>query len=122
MGTEKERAKEERLKMIFLEWTKVLADAAEFIRQEKPESQWTIKDHTTTMKSPLRDESEKTPKKKKDLVEFCQTWKERIPLAADEVVGLSPDDAQDEGIDEMMMHATEALVTDEGMFPFESIQ
>ena len=56
-----------------------------------------------------RDKSEKTPKNKKSLVEFQQTWKERTLLTVDEVAGLAPDDAQEEGIDEMVMEATEEL-------------
>ena len=43
------------------------------------------------------------------------------PLTDDEVAGLVHDNAQEDGIYEMMMDATEELVTDEGIFTFEAI-
>ena len=48
-------------------------------------------------------------------------WKAMTHLAVDEISGLPPDNAQEEGVDKMKIEETEALVTDEGIVPFEAI-
>ena len=73
---EKEHIEREKLNALRQEWTKILADASEFLSKNKPESHWTVPEHKVVLKSSCRDETEKIPAKKKDLINSYQTWKE----------------------------------------------
>ena len=71
------------------------------------------------MKLSRRDKTEKLPAKKKDLIDLHQTWKERKPLAAQDIVGSNKyDDEQNEEA----MAMNDVLVTDGDDIPFEAMQ
>ena len=111
---QKERLEEARVKVIRLDWTKLLENAKEFLSKEKSAFQWTVKDYDVVMKSLCRDNSKKAPKMKKPLLELHQKWKERTTSAVDQMAGPDPDSMCDDAMDEMMMEAKELLDTDKG--------
>ena len=69
---EKERMKKQKLDLIREDWQKVLTACVEFVNLSKPESTWIAKDLEIVLKALRRDKFERTPKKKKDLVDLCQ--------------------------------------------------
>ena len=83
---EKERVNKQKLDLIREEWQKALTAHVEFTNLSKPESAWTAKDLEIVLKALRRDKTERMPKRKKDLVDLCQLWKDRRPMSVDEVV------------------------------------
>ena len=68
---ERQNIEEEHLESIVQEWRKMLTNAFEFLQKQKEESKWTVNDYEVALKSLRRDNSEKTPKRKNELVELC---------------------------------------------------
>ena len=83
---EKERADKQKLDLIRDEWQKALTACVEFANLLKPELAWTVKDLEIALKALRRDKLEHMPKRKKDLMDLYQLWKDRRPMSVDEVV------------------------------------
>ena len=66
-------------------WGKVSPDASAFLQEQKPVDKWTVKEHGIALKSLRKEKNEKTPKKKKDLEELHVLWKDRVPLAINDL-------------------------------------
>jgi len=46
---------------------------------------WTLKDYQLILKALRKDKSEKIPKRKQQLVELYDKWRDRTPLSCDQV-------------------------------------
>ena len=82
---EKERAEKDKLDAIRSEWKKVLLAYSEFHEKNKPQHLWNVKDHEVVLKALKQNRSEKTPKRKQDLVDLHEKWKTRTPLNVEDI-------------------------------------
>ena len=69
---ERPRVEKERPDAVHSELQAVLDAASEFIATQNPDNDWTVANFKTALKSLRRDETEKIPKKKNDLVQLCK--------------------------------------------------
>ena len=81
----KERELKDKLDEARRNWEKVLPDVSAFLQEQKSSGKWTAKDHRASLKSLRKDKNEKAPKKKKDLEESRALWKDRVPLAVNDL-------------------------------------
>ena len=80
---EKERLEREKLNAIRSEWQKVLLACLEFKPENKAESLWMVKDCGLVLRTLEKDESENIPKRKQQLIDLFQQWKDHSPLSID---------------------------------------
>ena len=82
---EKERLQQDKLDALRSQWEQMLLAHSAFKEQNKNQSLWTAKDYEIALCALRQDEAEKIPKRKQQMMDLCNQWKDRTPLSTQDI-------------------------------------